>query len=46
MVMTESVADSVMEYAFNLRLWQSPFLIKLQAFTINGSDRVWDGVCF
>ena len=44
--MTEPVTDSVMGSIFNLRLPQSLFLVKLQAFTINGSGKVWDGVCF
>ena len=32
MVMTESVANSVTRSVFNLRLWRSLFLVKLQAF--------------
>ena len=32
MVMAEAVIDSVTESVFNLRLWRSLFLVKLQAF--------------
>ena len=43
----DSVFDGFCDgICFNLRLWQSLYLIKLQAFTLNGSDRVWDGGCF
>ena len=43
----DSVCDGFCDgICFNLRLWQSLYLIKLQAFTLNGSDRVWDGGCF
>ena len=31
---------------FTLRLWQSLYLVKVQAFTLNGIDRVWNGACF
>ena len=33
--MIESVMDSMTESVFNLRLWQSLFLVKLQLFTMN-----------
>ena len=39
--MTVPVSDSVTESVFNLTLWRSLFLVKLQAFTISGSARIW-----
>ena len=44
--MTVSVAVSVAESVFSLRLCQSLFLVKIQTFTINSSDRVCDRVSF
>ena len=38
--------DSVIESVFTLKLWQSLLLVKLQVFTINGNDRIFDGVYF
>ena len=34
--MTDAVVDSVTESVFNLRLWQSLFLVKLQVFYSKG----------
>ena len=44
--MTVLEADSVTGSVFSLRLRRSLFLVKLPTFTVNGCDRVWDGVCF
>ena len=46
MAMTKFVVDSVTESVFSLSLWCSLFLLKLLAFTLNGSDAVCNGVCF
>ena len=46
MAMTKFVVDSVTESVFSLSLWRSMFLLKLPAFTLNGSDIVCAGVCF
>ena len=46
MAMTKFFADSVTESVFSLKLWRSLFLLKFQTFTMNGYDRVCDGVCF
>ena len=46
MTMTKFFVDSVTESVFSLKLWQSLFLVKFQAFTINGNDRICDGVYF
>ena len=40
-----SVKELVMESVFSFRLWQSLILVKLQAFTLNGSE-TFCGVCF
>ena len=40
------LADYVTESVFSLRWCPSLFLVKFQTFTINGNDRVCDGVCF
>ena len=37
---TEFVPDSVTESVFSLKLWWSLFLVKFEAFTINGNDGV------
>ena len=42
---TEFVADSVIQAVFSLRLWQWLFLVKFQAFVMNGNDRVFYRVC-
>ena len=36
--MTEFVTNSVTGSVFNLKLWWSLFLVKLQAFTVNDSN--------
>ena len=36
----------VTEFVFSCRLRQCLFLVKLQTFTVNGSERVCDAVCF
>ena len=46
MAMTKFLADFVKGSVFSLQLWQSLFLLKFQAFTINGNDRIRDGVYF
>ena len=47
MTVTESVAYSVTESVFSLRLQQSLFVMKLQAFTINlKPGQICTGVCF
>ena len=43
--MTMPVANDMTESVFSLKLWQNLFLVKLQAFPINGSDRVCAVVC-
>ena len=46
MAMTKFLADSVTESVFSLQLWQSLFFVKFQAFSINGNDKIFDGVYF
>ena len=46
MAMPEFVADSVTDSVFRLKLWRSLFFAKLQAFTMNGNDRVCDKSAF
>ena len=33
------------ESAFSIKQWRSLFLVKLQGFAINGSEKICDGVC-
>ena len=40
-----AVMKCVAESVFSCRLRQS-FFVKLRTFTVNGSDRVCDGICF
>ena len=41
-----AVMKCVTESGLSCRLRQSLFFVKLQTFTVNGSDRVCDGICF
>ena len=41
-----SIDYGVKESVFSCRLQQSLFFVKLQTFTVNDSDRVFDGICF
>ena len=43
--MTIPVANDMTESVFSLKLRQSLFLVKLQAFPINSSDSVCAAVC-
>ena len=40
-----SMMKCVAEPAFSCRLRQSLLFVKLQTYTVNGSDRVCDGIC-
>ena len=48
MVVKESVMESVTEYAFSFRLWESVFSISVtfQEFIMNGTGGACDEVCF
>ena len=39
------MAKPDVEFVFSFRVWWSQFLVKLQAFTINGSEGNSDRVC-
>ena len=34
------------EFCFYLQAVMEPVLVKIEAFAMNGSDRVYDGACF
>ena len=38
-VMIESATDSVIEFVFSSRLWQSLLLVKLQTFVMDGNEQ-------
>ena len=45
MAMTKFLADSVTKSVFTLKLSQSLFLVKLQAFTMDGNKQFFSGFC-
>ena len=40
-----AVKEYVMDSVFRIKLWRILFLVKLQGFPIDGSERVYDEVC-